>query len=382
MASRTVDVLAVGPPSADPYDPAASAWALAGGLAARGDDVVVLYPPGAAESAPPDGARGVPVPVPLRRPGAAVEGAEFTAAAAKKVRRTADVVLRDPAGLGRLGIRRAAGGRPIVAGFVRGIELVAFDAERTGHTHVGLRDRLDTWRDRRAVRRLEEAALKEADRLFYDTPRLPTALRDAYGLVERRFRPALPAVALLAPIPSRDDARASFRIPTDVPVVLAPAPYESPELSGTDRAREAFRRVRSFFPGSRLVVSGTTGPADPGVIYAPERDRATLARGLAAADVVVFDRRRVGFDPGAVLAMRAGRCVILGPEVRLPVEPGPAARIVASDDPGEFASVLAELLADPAARRAVAAAAERYAAPYDPARVAESVATGTEPGAG
>jgi Glycosyltransferase Family 4 len=378
MASRTVDVLALGPPSSDPYDPAASAWALARALARRGDDVVVLYPAGAgAETPTSDGAHGVPVTVPLRRPGAAVEAADFAAAAAKRVRRETDVVLRDPAGLGRLGLHRGAGRPPLIAGFVRGIELVAFDDERTGRTASGLRDRLDTWRDRRAVRRLEEAALREADRLFYDTPRLPTALRDAYGLLERRFLPALPAVALLEAAPEREAARASFRVPSDVPVVTAPAPFEAPEPSGTDRAREAYRRVRSFFPGSRLIVTGTSGPVEPGVIYAPERDGVTLARGLAAADVVVFDRRRPGFDPGAVLALRAGRCVLLGSGVRLPVEPGDALRTVGSDDPGELASALAELLADPAARRTFGPSAERYAAPFDPTRVAESVAAGT-----
>ena len=82
-----------------------------------------------------------------------------------------------------------------------------------------------------------------------------------------------------------------------------------------------------------------------------------------------------------ILALRAGRSAIVGPAVRLPVDPSLAVRSLSSDDPGEFASVLAELLADPAARRVLANAGEQYAAPFDPARVAEVVTAATLPGA-
>jgi hypothetical protein len=381
MASRTVDVVTTGPPSSDPYDPSASAWALAGALAARGDQVVVLHPSVTAGGPPPPGTVSVPVDVPLRRPGAAVEGAGFAAAAARRVRKDADLVLRDPAGLGRLGLRRARNGAPVVGVFIRDIEIDTFDRERGGRPAAGLRDRLETWRGRRAVHRLEEASLREADRLFYDSARLPADVLRMYGIPERRFRAALPPVPLLPDAPSREEARASFRIPADVPVVVAPAAFERPEPSGIDRAREAFRRVRSFFPGARLIVVGATAPAESGVAVAPERDGPTFARAFAAADIAVFGRRIAGFDPGVVLALRAGRSAIVGPAVRLPVDPSEAVRPVGSDDPGDLASVLAELLADPAGRRTLAAAGERYAAAFDPARVAEVVTTATSPGA-
>jgi glycosyltransferase involved in cell wall biosynthesis len=382
MSSRTVDVVAAGPPSSDPYDPAQPAWALAAALAARGDSVVVLHPAGSPGGTPPPGTTAVPVEVPLRRPGAAIEGADFASAAAKRVRKESDVVLRDPAGLGRLGLHRGRNGGPTVAAFVRGIEIDSFDTEHRARPPAGFRDRLDTWRDRRAVRRLEEAALREADRLFYDSVRLPSDLLAKYGIPERRFRAALPPVAPLPLLLTRDEARASFRIPADVPVVVAPAAFEQPEASGSDRAREAFHRVRSFFPGARLIVVGAPGPAEPGVATAPERDSGTFARAIAAADIALFTRRVPGFDPGVVLALRAGRCVIVGPEVRLPVDPAQAVRAVTSDDPGELASALAELLADPAARRTLSAAGERYAAAFDPARIAEVVTAATVPGAG
>jgi glycosyltransferase involved in cell wall biosynthesis len=381
MSSRTVDVVAAGPPSSDPYDPASTAWTLAGALAAQGDGVIVLHPAGGPAGPPPPGTTAVPVDLPVRRPGAAVEGADFAAAAAKRLRKDADLVLRDPAGLGRLALHRTRNGAPIVAAFVRGIELDSYDRERAGHPPAGVMARLDAWRDRRAVRRLEEAALREADRLFYDSARLPTELLQRYGLPERRFRAALPPVPLLPTAPTREESRASFRIPADVPVVVAPAAFERPEPSGVDRVREAFRRVRSFFPGARLIVVGTVAPAEPGVAVAPERDGGTLARALAAADVAVFGRRVAGFDPGVILALRAGRSVIIGPDVRLPVDPASVVRTLSSDDPGEFASVLAELLADPAARRALAAEGGRYAAAFSPVRIAEVVTAATVPGA-
>ncbi|MGI0071770.1 MAG: hypothetical protein ACRECT_06875 [Thermoplasmata archaeon] len=380
MAVRTVDVLAPGPPSSDPYDPAQPAWTLAGALAARGDSVRVLHPAGATGGDPPPGTTAVPVELPLRRPGAAVEGAEFAAAAARRIHPEAELVLRDPAGLGRLGLRRGGPRAPVLAAFVRWIELDAFDRERGGRAANGVRDRLDAWLDRRAVRRLEEAALKEADRLFYDAANLPSDLVQRYGIPERRFRAALPPVGTSGPAPTRESARRSFRIPADVPVVVAPAAFEQAESSGVDAAREAFRRVRSFFPGARLLVAGAAAPAEPGVVVAPERDGATFARAFAAADVAIFGRRTPGFDPGVVLALRAGCCGIVGPGVRLPVDPAQAVRTVPADDPGELASVLAELLADPAARRSLAAGGERYAAAFEPARIAELVTAATTAG--
>jgi hypothetical protein len=381
MASLTVDVVAAGPPSSDPYAPGATAWSLAAALARRGDSVAVLFPAGMAAAEPPAGVTPIPVDLPLRRPGAAVEGAELATAAGRRIRPIVDSVVRDPVGLGSLGLRRAAGRGPRVIGFVRGVELTAYDRERPA-TSSGLRDRLDRWRDRRAVRRLEDAALRESDRLFYDAPDLPRVLAEVYGVPAERCRPALPPVSALPTAPSLEDARASFRIPADVPVIAAPAPFPEADPSGTDRAREAFRRIRSFFPGARLLVTGTSSPAEPHVTVAPERDGATLARALAAADVAVFDRRVPGFDPGVVLAMRAHRAVLVGPGVRFPVDPGEAVRALTSDDPGEFASALAELVADPSTRRPLVAAGAAYAAGFDADRVTTEVAATLGPAAG
>jgi glycosyltransferase involved in cell wall biosynthesis len=373
MAPRAVEVLAPGPPSSDPYDPAATAWALAGGLRERGAEVRVLHPAGPAPTAAPDGLVSVPIELALRRPGAALEAASFAAAAGRKVRRDAELVLRDPIGLGRLGLARGSPRGPVVAGFARSLELARWDTERTGRASVGLVGRLDAWRDRRAVRRLEAAALGEADRLFFDAPDLSEALRREYEVPERRLRAAPPPVEWAPDPPTREAARESLRVPLDVPVVAAPASAEASAPMGTDRALEAFRRVRPFFPGLRLVIAGSTAPIVPGVVSAPARDRASFSAAFAAADVALFLGPARGFDPGIVLALHAGCVPILGPAVSLPLDPGPLARRLPSDDPGEAASALAELIADPAMRREVAAGAEAYADRFRPSRVAELV---------
>jgi hypothetical protein len=370
MPGRSVDLVASGPPPLDPYDPAASAWAVAGALAAAGDSVRVLHVPGTVRAPVPTGVEAVPVEIPLRRPGAPVEPAEFAAAAGRRLRKPVDLVFRDPLGLGPLGTARGRRGLPVVGGFVREIGLRAFEAERKGRESAGVVDRLDSWRDHRAVRRLERAALQETDRLFYDAPEVAKSLGEEYEVPARKLVALPPAVASLAPLPTRDESRSQLRIPPDVPVVLALAAFDTPEPSGVDRVLEAFRRARPFFPGARLLLWGVPASSDPGVVSVPDRRFDTLAIALASADVAVFARRVAGFDPGMVLAARAGVPPIVLPDARLPVDPAGGVRVAASDDPGDLASVVAELLADPASRRTVGAAAAHFAEPFAPERVA------------
>jgi len=373
MTGRTVDLVATGPPPLDPYDPAASAWGLAAALAEQGDDVRVLHLPGPPPGTLPSGVSSVPVEIPLRRPGASVESADFATAVGRRLRKPVDLVLRDPVGLGTLGYRKVRRGPPVVAAFVRGVELRSYEGEQRGRPPTGLVDRLDTWRDHRAVRRLERSAVEEADRLLYDTGEVAKALTEEYGVPARKLVALAPAVAPFAPLPSRNKSREDLRIPPDVPVVVAPTAFGAPEPSGVDRVLEAFRRVHPLFPGVRLVVWGAPAPSDPGVIALPDRRAATLATALATADVAVFARRVPGFDPGAVLAAQAGLPLIVLPEARLGADPAGGARAAASDDPGDLASVLAELLADPAGRREVGRAASRFSEAFLPARVAAAL---------
>ncbi len=369
MAARTVDLVATGPPPSDPYDPTAPAWALASGFVAIGEDVRVVFP-GSAPGEPPAGVRAVPV-AGASHPGAAAEPAEWARLAARHLRPDAQIVVRDPLGLGTLGGRAPAHRRTV--GVVRSLELTAFDRDRGGRPTAGVVDRLDAWRDRRTVRRLERQALAEVDRIVVDAPDVHDRLHDVYGIPASRMATVVPAVVPGPAPPSRAEARASVPVPNDVPVVVAPAAFDRPEPAGIDRSREAFRRIRPFFPGARLLVVGTDAPTDPGLVALPDRDAATYARALAAADVAIFARREVGFDPGVILALRAGVAPIVLPEVRLPRDPGDAVRRVDSSDPGDFASALAELVADPALRRTMGVAGREVAAAYDPSSVGAQV---------
>ena len=379
MPGRAVDIVAVGPPPRDPYHPAASAWGLAAALASVGEDVHVLHLPGTDAATVPPGVTAVPIDIPLRRPGGPQEPAEFATAAGRKLRRDADLVLRDPAGLGSLGVPRSRRGPPIVLGFARAVELRAFDGERPGRPGAGFVDRLDTWLDRRSVRRLERAALVEADRIIYDDADVARGLTEVYGVPDRKLVALPPAVPDLPPLPTRERSRGDLRIPADVPVVVAPMAFDAPEPSGLDRVLEAFRRVRPFFPGVRLVVAGAAAPTHPGVVALPERHAETLAGAFAGADVAVFARRTPGFDPGVVLAARAGVPPIVLPDARFPVDPHGGVRIAASTDTGDLASILAELLADIATLKEVGRAARQFADVFQPVRVASALGTAVAP---
>jgi len=376
VPGRTIDLIAVGPCPRDPYDPAASAWALAAGFAADGDEVRVLHPAGLAGAEPPDGVVATLLDVPLRRPGALVEGATLTQAAGRRIRPGADLVVRDPFGLGRLGLDGRKGTTPAVVGVVHRLELITYDAESSHRTSTSLFERVDTWRDRRAVRRLERGALDEAHHLVYDSPELPEVLAREYGISAGRLRPVPPSVRDSGLLPTREAAREQMHLPLDVPVVVAPLSSEDPLVSGADRVREAFRRVRSLFAGARLVVVGGSAPSEPGVSSLPDRDSATFERAFAAGDVALVAPSAIGFDPGVILSLRANCPVIVGPGVRFPLDPGGAVRSVASDDPAELAAALAELLADRRERRELSVVGERYADRFHPERVATMISDG------
>jgi hypothetical protein len=373
VPGRTIDVVAVGPCPRDPYDPAASAWALAAGFAAGGDTVRVLHPSGPEGAEPPEGVLPTIVDVPLRRPGALVSGAFLTQAAGRRIRPDADLVVRDPFGLGRLGLDSRRSGGPTVVGVVHRLELVTYDAESSARPSSSLFERVDTWRDRRTVRRLERGALDEAQHLVYDSPELPEVLAREYGISAGRLRPVPPSVRDRGLRWTREEARQEMHLPLDVPVVVAPLASEDPSASGAERVREAFRRMRSLFAGARLVVVGGPAPSEPGVSSWIDRDSATFERAFAAGDVALLAPSAAGFDPGVILSLRAHCPVIVGPGVRFPLDPGQAVRTVPSNDPAELAAALAELFADSRERRELAQAGERYAERFRPERVAAMV---------
>jgi hypothetical protein len=155
------------------------------------------------------------------------------------------------------------------------------------------------------------------------------------------------------------------------------APQEGTGGVSVNAAREAFHRIRPLFPGARLIVAGAEVPTDPGVIALPGRDAPTFGVALAAANVALFAEGRPTFDPMLIGAMRARCAIAAAPSVRLPLDAAGAITYAATDDPGDLASVLAELFADPALARRAVASGTKHAALYRPERVVAAIAERT-----
>ncbi|HYA10858.1 MAG TPA: hypothetical protein VEH10_04220, partial [Thermoplasmata archaeon] len=164
MGRRTIDVVAAGPPSSDLYDPAAPAWALAAGLAARGHAVQVAFPGPEGTPAPSATVTVAPFSPVTAHVGSFLGDAELAREAAHRLRPTAEAIVRDPAGLGALGFRH--GRRPVIS-FLRAFADDPTAPARPGA--AGVRSKLLGWGERRSVRRLQREALEEASAIFCAT---------------------------------------------------------------------------------------------------------------------------------------------------------------------------------------------------------------------
>jgi glycosyltransferase involved in cell wall biosynthesis len=377
MASSKIEIVA-----APPVDPTSGSfrrtvWGLADALAERGHRVRVLYPaPPTSGPAAGNGA-AVPVAVPVvaraRRPtGRVLDVARELSASLES---DADLVIATDAKAGALSPPHAHGRHRAPASFSlllpeEGLP-PSSDADDGSGRAGGFRGRIGEWIDRRARTRLETAALKRARLVWTISSEGRDRIAERHRLPADRIRVLPPA----APEPSagdtRDEARRALRLPLDVPVVLFVG--HSPDAQGLPLAIESFRRVRVFFPGARFAVLGCTAPSEPGVVSFGVVDEATKARAFAAGDVFLYPARESTLPLAALEAMRYGVAAIVGPKVRFPPPgPGAGARVVASDVPGDYASDLAEMLADPALRRRIATAGRRYAEEFTFARMAEA----------
>src|SRR4029077_5624515 len=104
--------------------------------------------------------------------------------------------------------------------------------------------------------------------------------------------------------PDRTAARRLLRLPDDVPVAAWVAEPGLPS-TGSDLAREAFRRARVFFPGSRLIVAGAGAPSEPGVLSLAQPTDAERAAAMRAADILLVPPPAGGARE-VLTAMRAG----------------------------------------------------------------------------
>lgn len=373
MAGITVDLIAPGPPTDDPYDPAAPAWALAEGFSRRGASVQVVHPAGEARGIVPRGVATADFPALPRHLGSARGDAELARSARERLRREAELIVRDPLRPGALGLSRGARSPRLLA-LVRADELTAFEPGDERPAGRGVRAKLEQWRERSVLRRLEREALDEAETIYCEAPELVRALTEDFGVAPARLRQLPRAVALPASPPTRAEARRRIGIPADDPLVVALASSDDPDDPGLVRTREAFVRIRPIFAGAHLALAGATTSGGNAITVLPGRDLTTLVTAVVAADVAVFPRSGAGFDPGAALALCAGVACVVSASVRLPDGAGSAVRRVAGEEGGDLASTLAELLADPAARRELSRRGTAYGARFAPERVAGELA--------
>lgn len=370
--SGSVDLIAPGPLPEDPYDPAAPAWALARGLKACGTDVRVLYPR-TGEGSPPEDLPSEGFPALPPHLGYAQGDAELARTAGGRVRPGVDLVVRDPLRPGPLGLPRR-GAAPRLAAIVRGLEVdTSPGADRARPAdRAGPLGRLGRWRERSSVRRLESAALREADVLLCEGDRLPPRLEDVYRIFVDRAHRVGRGVDFPEQAPGRTEARLALGVPPDDPVIVAVSPLEDAGHDSLGVAREAYLRLRPIFAGAHLVLVGAPAAGGNGVTVLPSRGLDPLVRAIAAGDLAAFVGPRPAFDPGVALALRLGTLPVVARDAYLPAEVEPAVRRV---DPGapELASAFAELLADPAARRENTSRASRLAERFAPRTVADEL---------
>jgi hypothetical protein len=369
MARWTIDLLTSGPPTDELFDPAFPAWELLRTLGERGHQVRGLYPDPLTGNPPPapPGVGAVPVP---SHPSDRGDVEAYLRNARELRTPNADLVLRLPLGPGgALGVSRSSPTAKI-ASFVH--ELAIDTAANRTALPAGFFGRLTQWRDRRALRRREGAAIRESDLLLVRQKELGERIASVYGIERPKLAFLLDPVAAPKLIESRATTRQHLRIPLDVPVV-AYAPGPGPNgAADLELALEAFRRIRVFFPGARFVGVGVPVHTDPGVLILADRDRGSVDTAFVTADVVLLPRTALAEDPIPLYALRHGKAAIVGDGVSVGASNRTkVVRIVRSLDPGDVASDLAELLADPALRRALGDAAQKFVAPRTYPRTAE-----------
>lgn len=367
-----IEFFATGPASETSSGLSRAVWELAAALAARGHRPRVLYATEApASEAPYRGVPGIAVPllkVPKRPFGRDIE-------AGKRVSENfdplADVVVGNDEKAGAMTLPRSRRpGRPVRVQVVHDVALHTFDTLRPLEPRRGLRQSVGNWLDRRTLKNLEGRALRQADFLLAGSELNRSLVEKYYGIPAAQVHLQPLGVPDPVDVGTREEARAALRLPPDVPAVLFVG--RTPDRQGLPATLEAFRRMRPLFAGVRLIVVGSTVPSEPGVLSLGLVDERTKACAYRAADVFLFPARYEGFGLAPREAMRYGLATIVSPYVPLEGAESPRqVRIVRSDDDGEYASELAELLADSGMRRAVGEAGREWADQFSFDRMAQ-----------
>lgn len=372
MTRWTIDFLASAPSTDATSGLSRVVWELSYALAELDHKVRVLYPSDAVQ--PPPKERGVEsVPIPTvgagRRPFA--RDILIGKRATGLLDPNADLVVGNDEKAGALGpFPSHRKGRPVFAMFIHDVALHTFDTLRPLEPDRGVRQKVGNWLDRRTLRKLESTALDRAALVLIGSTLNAELLERHYRLP----RPKVHHLPLGVPSPldvgTRAEARQLLHIPPDVPVVAFVG--RTPERQGLPMALDAFRRVKVLFPGARMIVVGSAPKSEAGVLPLGVVDEMTKARALRAADIFLFPTKYEGFGLAPREAMRYGLATMVSRHVPLDgIEDRNAIRVVQSDDPGDYASELAELIADPALRRQMGEAAKACGASFSYDRMAE-----------
>ncbi|HEY6238244.1 MAG TPA: glycosyltransferase family 4 protein [Thermoplasmata archaeon] len=372
MPRWRIDFLASVPPEETSSGLGRGVWGLSGALVSLGHRVRVLYPADPPRAhAPYLGVEAVPVPTAgaSRRPFG--RDIAFGRRATALIEPTTDLLIGNDEKAGALGtVPSTRKDRPVFGFMAHDVALHTFDTLRPLEPDRGLRQRVGNWLDRRALKGLEGQALARARAVLVGSSLNAELLERYYRIPKNRIHHLPHGVPDPVAVGTKAEARLALKVPPDVPVVAFVG--RTPERQGLPVALAAFRKVRVFFPGARFLVAGSTPKSEPGVVPLGLVDEMTKARVFTAADVFIFPAKYEGFGLAPREAMRYGLATIVSSQVPLEgIEPSEACRVVASEDPADYASELAELLADPALRRSLGEAARTLADAMSYDRMAE-----------
>ncbi len=234
------------------------------------------------------------------------------------------------------------------------------------------------------LRSIGEAQVVEAaDRLVANTPDEAGQLIDLYGADPARVRVVHPGVDLGRFTPGdRRTARAAVGLPADAVVLMFVGriqPLKAPDLL----VRAAAAAIDSD-PSlrQRLVVAVLGGPSGSGLAHPDSLDELARALGIRdvvrfhppvgqdrlpdyyrAADLVVVPSYSESFGLVAIEAQACGTPVAASAVGGLPtaVADGVSGVLVPGHDPGQWAQVLLDLMADPGRRDELGRGAVRHA---------------------
>jgi len=372
MPRWRIDFLASVPPEETSSGLGRGVWGLSSALVSLGHRVRVLYPSDPPKPhSPYHGVEAVPVPTvgASRRPFG--RDIAFGRRATALIEPTTDLLIGNDEKAGAVGtVKSTRRDRPVFVFMAHDVALHTFDTLRPLEPSRGLRQRVGNWLDRRALKGLEGQALARARAVLVGSTLNAELLERYYRVPKNRIHHLPHGVPDPVNVGSKAEARLALKVPPDVPVVAFVG--RTPERQGLPVALAAFRKVRVFFPGARFLVAGTTPPSEPGVVPLGLVDEATKARVYTAADVFIFPAKYEGFGLAPREAMRYGLATIVSSQVPLEgIDPAESCRVVGSDDPADYASELAELLADPALRRSLGEAARTFADAMSYDRMAE-----------